>query len=213
MDREEVEHERRDQHQRMHDIGVDRALVALDELAELVLGLLPRRHGAEDDLDSPVLAAIADEVVGMLEATGVRIVGVPHEQLVQAPDELGGEPFGRLRHDEVERILVAGELALAAVAERRCAVVDESSRPGRRDDDVLDRARRRDALEARLRREPLEHLRRLLVVQLLASATPLDPRELAHEGRGHGRGERLDGRERSHEATTRCLKVAHLRSE
>ena len=122
----------------------------------------------------------------------MRIVGVPHEQPVQPPDELGGEPFGRLRHDVVERILVARELALAAVAERLGAVVDQRPRAGRRDDDVLDRARRGDALEARLRREPLEHLRCLLVVQLLASAPTLDPSELAHERRRHGGGERLE---------------------
>src|SRR5207253_895817 len=131
------------------------------------------------------------------------------QQPVQLLHEPGLESCRVSREDAVERILVARELTLAAVAERHGGVVDERTGAARRDDDVLDRARRGHALEARLRREALEHLRRLLAVELLAAASSLDACELAHERHRHGGRERGKRGERAHEYATTNEKVAH----
>ncbi len=59
----------------------------------------------------------------------MRIVGVPHQQAVQVLDELGLESrSGSLDEEEVDGVLVAGELALAAIAERHGSALSTIAR-------------------------------------------------------------------------------------
>jgi hypothetical protein len=151
VDRQEVEDERADEKDGVRCFGTSRVTVALEEVAKQRFGLLRRRRGEEH----PSLAALVrdDEVLVGLQAPAVTI-DMTEEQAVEVKHVRHGDDFlfGR-RRDLIDRITVAGELALVPVP-------IPSLVPGRRDQtgdptgvygDAFDGVRGGDGLDARRR--------------------------------------------------------------
>ena len=176
MDRQEVEGEDAEEHEWVGHLGVARGVVPLDQLREHELGLLPG-HGREDLLPAAILVVADDLVVLALEVSAPRR-RVTVELTVQVQDQRHGEPLRAVGTDQaVDRVAVAGELLLIAVAHPGRRTRGEVHRAVSGHLVSFDRGRGADRLDAGLGGEADEQFRQLVSVEILPAPTDVDPPE------------------------------------
>src|SRR4051794_18196275 len=104
----------------------------------------------EDDCPRANLGIGTDEVVQRLELPGSRIIGMAHEDPMKMKDQRHRKGLGILCNEVVDCIPVTRKFALGPVPVRAGrAATHELQGALVVEDDVLDRARRCDRVEAR----------------------------------------------------------------
>jgi hypothetical protein len=127
VNREEVDDKRGDQRDGMRELRSLGRLVAIQQLAQKELRLVGR-GGREGDL-APAALVGDDQILVALEVTAPP-AGVPKDEPVQVQDERNAQGLVCVEaHQRVDRVAIAGELALVAIAKARRALGDALRAP------------------------------------------------------------------------------------